>query len=63
MACHGLGRVLDLGCGSGRDCYVAAGLVGEHGSVVGVDMTEVGMVLAEPLRGPGWQGCEGWWEG
>lgn len=32
-------RVLDLGCGSGRDCYVAAQLVGPHGFVVGVDMT------------------------
>ncbi|KXZ45692.1 hypothetical protein GPECTOR_51g677 [Gonium pectorale] len=32
-------RVLDLGCGSGRDCYVAAKLVGESGSVIGVDMT------------------------
>ncbi len=28
-------RVLDLGCGSGRDCYVAASLVGERGSVIG----------------------------
>lgn len=28
-------RVLDLGCGSGRDCYVAAKLVGEKGSVTG----------------------------
>lgn len=32
-------RVLDLGSGSGRDCYVAAGLVGERGRVTGVDMT------------------------
>ena len=28
-------RVLDLGCGTGRDCYVAARLVGEDGSVTG----------------------------
>ena len=28
-------RVLDLGSGSGRDCYVAAKLVGEKGSVIG----------------------------
>ncbi len=33
-------RVLDLGCGSGRDCYVLAQLVGPNGSVVGVDMTD-----------------------
>ena len=33
-------RVLDLGSGSGRDCYVAAKLVGENGSVLGVDMTD-----------------------
>lgn len=31
--------VLDLGSGSGRDCYVAAALVGESGRVIGVDMT------------------------
>ncbi|KAL4451735.1 hypothetical protein ABPG75_007397 [Micractinium tetrahymenae] len=31
--------VLDLGSGSGRDCYVCAALVGEQGSVTGVDMT------------------------
>lgn len=36
---HGA-RVLDLGCGSGRDCYVLAQLVGPQGSVVGVDMTD-----------------------
>lgn len=33
-------RVLDLGSGSGRDCYLAAALVGEAGSVTGIDMTE-----------------------
>jgi arsenite methyltransferase len=33
-------RVLDLGSGSGRDCYVLSQLVGESGSVVGVDMTQ-----------------------
>ncbi|KAJ2802099.1 hypothetical protein H4R21_002549, partial [Coemansia helicoidea] len=32
--------VLDLGSGSGRDCYVAAALVGPSGSVTGVDMTD-----------------------
>jgi SAM-dependent methyltransferase len=33
-------RILDLGSGSGRDCYVLAQLVGENGYVVGVDMTD-----------------------
>jgi hypothetical protein len=28
-------RVLDLGCGSGRDCYVCAALVGKDGHVTG----------------------------
>lgn len=32
-------KVLDLGSGSGRDCYACAALVGEKGSVIGVDMT------------------------
>lgn len=31
--------VLDLGCGSGRDAFVAAKLVGPGGRVIGVDMT------------------------
>jgi arsenite methyltransferase len=31
--------VLDLGCGSGRDCYLLSKLVGEEGHVIGVDMT------------------------
>lgn len=33
-------RVLDLGCGAGRDCYVLSQLVEPNGRVVGVDMTE-----------------------
>ncbi len=38
--------VLDLGCGSGRDCYVAAVLVGATGRVIGVDMTEEQLTVA-----------------
>lgn len=32
-------HVLDLGSGSGRDCYVCAALIGPNGSVTGIDMT------------------------
>jgi len=38
--------VLDLGCGSGRDCYVLSQLVGPTGRVIGVDMTEEQLVVA-----------------
>ena len=31
--------VLDLGCGTGRDVYIASMLVGQNGHVIGVDMT------------------------
>lgn len=31
--------VLDLGCGGGFDCFLAAAPVGESGHVIGVDMT------------------------
>lgn len=33
-------RILDLGSGSGRDCYLLSQLVGEQGHVTGIDMTE-----------------------
>ncbi|KAM4627154.1 arsenite methyltransferase [Polymixia lowei] len=33
-------RVLDLGSGSGRDCYALSKLVGQRGHVTGIDMTE-----------------------
>ena len=32
--------VLDLGCGSGRDCFILSKLVGEKGKVIGLDMTD-----------------------
>ena len=31
--------VLDLGSGAGLDCFLASAAVGEHGRVIGVDMT------------------------
>ena len=40
-------RVLDLGCGSGRDVYALAQLVGPRGEVVGVDMTEEQLAVAK----------------
>ncbi len=40
-------RVLDLGSGSGRDCYLVSYLVGELGSVVGVDMTDEQLDVAQ----------------
>jgi SAM-dependent methyltransferase len=39
-------RVLDLGCGSGRDVYALAQLVGATGSVTGVDMTAGQLAVA-----------------
>lgn len=39
-------RVLDLGCGSGRDVYALAQLVGPTGEVVGVDMTGEQLAIA-----------------
>ncbi len=38
--------ILDLGSGSGRDVYALAGLVGESGKVVGVDMTDEQLSVA-----------------
>jgi len=39
-------RILDLGCGSGRDAYMLAQLVGSEGEVVGVDMTPEQLAVA-----------------
>jgi SAM-dependent methyltransferase len=43
-------RVLDLGCGSGRDVYLLSRLVGESGEVVGVDMTAEQLAVAQRHR-------------
>lgn len=43
-------KILDLGCGSGRDVYALAQLAGETGRVVGVDMTEEQLAVAEAHR-------------
>ncbi len=39
-------KILDLGSGSGRDCYLLAQLVGEQGFVLGVDMTDEQLKIA-----------------
>ncbi len=39
-------EVLDLGCGTGRDVYMASYLVGPRGRVVGVDMTDEQLEVA-----------------
>lgn len=39
-------KILDLGSGSGRDCYIAGKLVGENGHIIGVDMTDNQLAVA-----------------
>jgi arsenite methyltransferase len=43
-------RILDLGCGAGRDVYALSGLVGESGFVVGVDMTPEQLAVANKYQ-------------
>ena len=38
--------VLDLGCGTGQDCYVLSKLVGPRGRVIGIDMTVEQLAVA-----------------
>lgn len=40
-------KILDLGSGSGRDVYALAQLVGPSGQVIGVDMTDEQLAVAE----------------
>ena len=42
--------ILDLGCGAGRDVYIASQLVGPTGRVVGVDMTPEQLETASSTR-------------
>lgn len=39
-------KVLDLGCGTGRDCFILSYFAGEGGEVVGVDMTDEQLEVA-----------------
>ena len=43
-------RILDLGSGAGRDVYALSALVGESGEVVGVDMTDEQLKVANQYR-------------
>lgn len=42
--------VLDLGCGAGKICYIAAQVVGPAGLVIGVDMTPEMLAIGEKYR-------------
>jgi arsenite methyltransferase len=42
-------KVLDLGCGTGRDVYIYSQLVGALGSVIGIDMTEDQLMVANAV--------------
>jgi len=43
-------RILDLGSGSGHDAFILSALVGEGGEVVGVDMTDEQLQVANQYR-------------
>ena len=43
-------RVVDIGCGAGFDCVIAAGMVQESGRVIGVDMTREMLDKADKSR-------------
>lgn len=42
--------LLDLGCGSGRDCYIASQWIGSSGRVIGLDMTEEQLKVARDAK-------------
>jgi len=42
--------VLDLGCGTGRDCFILSHLVGPKGKVIGVDMTDEQLATARQYQ-------------
>lgn len=44
--------VVDLGSGGGKICYIAAQIVGAEGRVIGIDMTDDMLALAERYRVP-----------
>ena len=50
MAAEGC-TVLDLGCGSGRDAFILSQIVGGNGRVIGVDMTDEQLSVANQYVG------------
>lgn len=50
MAAQGC-TVLDLGCGTGRDAFILSQIVGEKGRVIGVDMTDEQLSVANQYIG------------
>ena len=42
--------ILDLGCGTGRDVYVISKLVGKNGRVIGIDMNDDRLAIAEKYK-------------
>ena len=44
--------VLDLGCGTGRDAYLAAALAGKNGRIIGIDMTDEQLEVARKYAVP-----------
>ncbi len=42
--------ILDLGCGTGRDVYVISKLVGKNGRVIGIDMNDDQLAIAEKYK-------------
>ena len=42
--------VLDLGSGSGKICYMAAQLIGDHGRIIGIDMNDDMLALARKYQ-------------
>jgi len=56
-------RVLDLGCGAGKICFIASQVVGPEGQVIGVDMNDDMLTLARRYQRTvgeaiGWQNVE-----
>jgi SAM-dependent methyltransferase len=43
--------ILDLGCGTGRDAFILSQCVGEKGKVIGIDMTDEQLIVANQYLG------------